>query len=331
MRILAVTALSLMLANCGGAPQNSSQPAADNATASPQPAAGEQAAGAGFDIKRVPISSAEMGEFPYFSLPEGYSSQGYGKFNKDFARFPFWVNGQAVWVEGQFYGTSFIPVGDKDMSEYEVKRNFESAITGLGGVKLSEGKIPGDTIKAWGDEITMGFIDGIGDIYNDAVTTYVIRRDDGNVWVHLTTNSSQAHYIVGKEKGFKQTVSLLPADKLKQAIDRDGKVSVEVNFATDASEILPGSRPQIGAIAKLLKENSTLRLAINGHTDGTGDGARNLALSQRRAASVALALVDAGVADDRLTTAGFGSKQPVSNNDSEDGKARNRRVELVRL
>jgi outer membrane protein OmpA-like peptidoglycan-associated protein len=331
MRILAVTALVLMLAGCDRGRQDSSQPVQDNATASPEPAAGRQVADAAFDIESVPMSTKEMGAFPFFSIPEGYSSQGYGKFNKDFARFPFWVNDQAVWVEGQFYGTSFIPVGDKDMSEFEVKRNFESAITQLGGVKLSEGKIPGDAIKAWGDEITMGFIDGLGDIYNNAVTTYVIRREDGNVWVHLTTNNAQAHYIVGKEKSFKQTATLLPADKLKQAIDRDGKVVVEVNFATDASEILPGSRPQLDAIAVLLRNNSVMRLAINGHTDGTGDAARNQALSARRAASVKQSLVDAGIADGRLTAAGLGSSQPVAGNDSEDGKARNRRVELVRL
>ncbi len=335
MRAIGLIALSLLVTACGG---GSNGPEADDGVgtiaapngAAPAEVDGE-AATADFSIEQVAISNVPLGEFPYFSLPEGYTNERRGSFTKDFARFPFWVKGAPVWVEGKFYGSGFVPVKDKEMSEFEVAKNFESVIAQLGGVKLSEEKIPSDIVRGWGDEITSGFLDGLGDVYNAPATTYVIRRADGNVWVHLVTNNAQGWYIVGREEGFGQSASLLPAAELKEAIDRDGKAIVQVNFATDESNILPDSRPQIDAIMTVLKGDPKLRLAINGHTDDTGDAAHNRSLSERRAASVRQALLDAGIAGDRLTARGFGSSVPIAGNDSDEGKARNRRVELVRL
>lgn len=285
----------------------------------------------GFDIISVPVSDAPLGDFPYFSLPDGYTSERRDSFTKDFARFPFWVQGAPVWVEGKFFGASFVPVKGKEMSEFEVKKNFESVITQLGGVKLSEEKIPYDTVKGWGEEITMGFLAGLGDVYNVPATTFVLRRDGGNVWVHLVTNSAQGWYIVGQEKAFEQSASLLPASSLKDAIDKRGKAVVHVNFATDASEILPASQPQVDAIAALLKQENGLRLAINGHTDDTGSIDRNRKLSEERANAVRAALISSGIDADRLTAKGFGSTSPMASNGTAEGKAKNRRVELVKL
>lgn len=336
MRIGILIALSLVLTACGGTSEDQSRdkislgsPVSDELAA--DDGAAREEGSVPFDIDKIAVSNAALGAFPYFSLPDGYTNERRGKFTKDFARFPFWVEGKPVWVEGKFYGTSFTPVRGKEMSQFEVKKNFESVISQLGGVQLSEEKIPSDTIRSWGDEITSGFLDGLGDVYNAPATTYVIRRDDGNIWVHLVTNSAQGWYIVGREQGFEQTASILSADALKEAIDRDGKATVQVNFATDASEILPASKPQIDAIATMLKEQPNLRLAVNGHTDNTGNAGHNQRLSEQRAASVKLALVALGVEAGRLTSKGFGSTEPVADNGSEEGKARNRRVELVRL
>lgn len=270
----------------------------------------------GFDIESIPVSDAPLGDFPYFSLPDGYTSERRDSFTKDFARFPFWVKGAPVWVEGKFFGATFVPVEGKEMSEFEVKKNFESMITQLGGVKLSEERIPYDTVKSWGEEITMGFLAGLGDVYNVPATTFVLRRDGGNVWVHLVTNSAQGWYIVGQEKAFEQGASLLPASSLKDAIDKHGKAVVHVNFATNASAILPASQPQVDAIAALLKQEGSLKLAINGHTDNSGSIERNRKLSEERAAAVRAALITSGI---------------DAKNDTADGKAKNRRVELVKL
>ena len=93
------------------------------------------------------------------------------------------------------------------------------------------------------------------------------------------------------------------------------------------SLLLAGVLP---ALLGALKANPDWKVSIEGHTDSTGNAAHNLDLSQRRAASVKIALVAAGIAADRLTTAGFGQTKPVASNDSAIGRAQNRRVEVVR-
>jgi len=79
------------------------------------------------------------------------------------------------------------------------------------------------------------------------------------------------------------------------------------------------------------RENSKLRLQVVGHTDSTGGDAHNKDLSSRRAASVMRALTQAGIAADRFTSRGAGASEPVAPNDNEAGRAKNRRVELVKM
>jgi OOP family OmpA-OmpF porin len=83
-------------------------------------------------------------------------------------------------------------------------------------------------------------------------------------------------------------------------------------------------------IAIMMKAAPTLKLHVEGHTDNVGDAASNKRLSEARAKSVMDAIVQAGVAAERLEAAGFGQERPVADNRSEEGRARNRRVELVK-
>lgn len=333
MGVAAVMALTL-LAGCkkDGATASLKDAAAaalENASgkAGTENAAAEQAGE--FDISTVPLSNVPLGDFPYISLPPGYVSNGQPE-TKKIARFPFWVKGQAHWVEGRFYLVNIYPGKEGDYNPYELRRNLEALITQMGGVKVSEEKIPYDTIKSWGDEIAMGFLTGLGDIYNVPANTYLVRRDDGNIWIHFAQDTAQGGLIVGQEKAFVATAILLPASELKKQLDAAGKVSLQVNFATDKTEILPDSLPQIEQVVQLLKDDPALKLAVNGHTDSSGDAAHNRTLSEGRAASVVAALAARGIDGSRLHAAGFGDSQPVADNDTPEGKAKNRRVELVR-
>ncbi len=103
-----------------------------------------------------------------------------------------------------------------------------------------------------------------------------------------------------------------------------------IRFALDSAVIQSESYPILVEIADVLKADAALRLAIEGHTDATGAADHNQTLSEQRAASVKTSLVKKGVDEGRLTTAGFGPAKPVADNDSELGRAQNRRVELVR-
>jgi outer membrane protein OmpA-like peptidoglycan-associated protein len=105
-----------------------------------------------------------------------------------------------------------------------------------------------------------------------------------------------------------------------------------IHFDVDSAVIQARSEPVIAEIAQIMRENSGWRFQIEGHTDSDGGAAYNLALSQRRAQAVADDLVKRyGIARNRLTAKGYGLTRPVASNATDQGKALNRRVELVRL
>jgi outer membrane protein OmpA-like peptidoglycan-associated protein len=102
-------------------------------------------------------------------------------------------------------------------------------------------------------------------------------------------------------------------------------------FDTDSDRIKPESAPVIRLIAKGLEANPSLNVLIEGHTDSTGDAGHNLDLSKRRAEALKAVLAAQFKIDaSRLTTAGLGATKPVDTNDTPQGRAQNRRVELVK-
>ena len=104
-----------------------------------------------------------------------------------------------------------------------------------------------------------------------------------------------------------------------------------IYFETGKSDLKPESEPAIAEMAKLLKDDAALKLYVVGHTDNAGALDGNMKLSQDRAAAVKAYLVQTfGVGAARLTTAGFGDTKPVAPNTTDDGRAQNRRVELVK-
>ncbi|MGD8305821.1 MAG: OmpA family protein [Ignavibacteria bacterium] len=112
----------------------------------------------------------------------------------------------------------------------------------------------------------------------------------------------------------------------------DGKiVTTGIRFDVNKASIKPESMGVINEIANLMNENPNIRLSVQGHTDSDGDDDSNQLLSEARAKSVKNALVELGIDESRLETKGFGEKNPVSDNTSPEGKAKNRRVEFVKL
>jgi outer membrane protein OmpA-like peptidoglycan-associated protein len=104
-----------------------------------------------------------------------------------------------------------------------------------------------------------------------------------------------------------------------------------IYFDIASAELLAGSEPTLTAVASSLKTNPEWTVVIEGHTDNTGGDADNQSLSERRAEAVRLALVDRfAVPKERLSAAGFGETRPLESNDTVEGRARNRRVELSR-
>ena len=123
------------------------------------------------------------------------------------------------------------------------------------------------------------------------------------------------------------------AAAIEESLAKSGRVDVySIYFAFNSDEIREESEPTLQEIAEVLRRHPDWKLAIEGHTDNIATDAYNLQLSQRRSAAVKTALVSKrGVAGTRLTTAGFGESRPKGTNDTVEGRARNRRVELVKL
>lgn len=122
-----------------------------------------------------------------------------------------------------------------------------------------------------------------------------------------------------------------PEDKEGDAALRHGAIFIteNVTFRTGSAEILPESYGMLDDIATLLRRNREIQLVrIEGHTDNVGAAQMNLDLSQDRAHSVRTYLIEAGISADRLEAVGFGESRPIADNDTEEGRATNRRVEF---
>jgi outer membrane protein OmpA-like peptidoglycan-associated protein len=119
---------------------------------------------------------------------------------------------------------------------------------------------------------------------------------------------------------------------MKKELDESGHIAVYgIHFDFDKAHLKTGSEKVLSEIVKLMVQNSGLRVEIQGHTDSTGNREYNLKLSERRAQTVKSYLMLYGVAEDRITVRGYGPDVPVASNDTEEGKALNRRVELKKL
>jgi outer membrane protein OmpA-like peptidoglycan-associated protein len=289
------------------------------------------AADRSFNLNSVQISTAQLGDFPYFGLPAGYEFRT-RPVSRDQDRFPFWVGDRVEWVEGRLWVNAIRTEKGKQFSPFELEKNIDAVITTAGGVKVFEGKLPREMRTSLQAE---SFREPMSNIFHDAYSrptrTYLLRRNDKNIWVYLNAASAMSHLVVVETSPFEVTASLLPATDMKRQLDATGKVSLQVNFATDKTDILPESQPQIEQVVQLLRDDPALKLSVNGHTDTSGTAAHNQQLSEGRAQSVVAALIAKGINASRLIAKGFGQNAPIADNSTEEGRAKNRRVELVKM
>ena len=161
-----------------------------------------------------------------------------------------------------------------------------------------------------------------------------VRVDGRLVWVHLSGtgkpiggNWASYKLVVLQEDAAAQVVS---ARHMLDALAQAGFIALYIPFDTAKWDIKPDGQSVVREIAGLLQAQPTLKVSIEGHTDNVGTPAANKTLSENRARSVMQAVVAQGIAPERLSSAGHGQEKPVADNRSEEGRAKNRRVELVK-
>ena len=226
----------------------------------------------------------------------------------DFGSHTFRAGKKEVVVEGRYTEIMYYKnEGAKAPSPLQVHRNFENAIKKIGG--------------------TVQQNEGDGDVYLS------LNKDGAEVWVHLSMNIAEQYWLAMVEKGAMKQEIEADAAALGAGIKAEGRIAVYgIQFDTGKSEIKPASEPALVEIAKLLKAQPTLKLHVVGHTDNVANLDLNLKLSRARAEAVTHALSTRhGIAAIRLTAHGVGPVAPVASNDAEAGRAKNRRVELVKL
>ena len=165
----------------------------------------------------------------------------------------------------------------------------------------------------------------------DLPDRYVTAHQGAN-WVGVVSHEmtgSCAYDVVGIVTG--AMTQEMSAAAWADEIGKTGRVAVYgIEFDTAKATLQPAATPVLEQVLALMNAQPTWTLAIEGHTDSTGTKAGNQALSQQRAQAVVAWLCAHGVAATRVSASGFGDTKPVADNGTEDGRARNRRVELVK-
>jgi OmpA-OmpF porin, OOP family len=119
-----------------------------------------------------------------------------------------------------------------------------------------------------------------------------------------------------------------PAKPKKEVVEAVEFAAKNVFFDSNKDVIKKESYDDLDNVVALLNENATYNLSVEGHTDNSGDAAKNQSLSERRAAAVKAYLIKKGISASRLSTKGYGADQPVADNETPEGRAENRRVEF---
>ena len=212
-------------------------------------------------------------------------------------------------VEGHLYQLGYYRKNDAPQtSALQIVRNHQNAVKAIGGQVLDDEKG--------------------GNYYN---TTLRFSKDGKEVWVLVEARDDNYALTIVECQAMNQDVAI-DAAAMATGLDSNGSIALYgIYFDTAKSDLKPESEPTLAEMAKLLNSKPALKVFIVGHTDMVGDPAANLRLSVARAQSVVAALVAKGIPATRMTPFGNGSYAPVASNKTEEGRAKNRRVELVEL
>jgi outer membrane protein OmpA-like peptidoglycan-associated protein len=244
-------------------------------------------------------------DYPLLGHMPGYTAGEPTRHNFDKADFTVQQGDDTptVTVEGARYDISYTFDGDAPASDLAIQQNYRDALKTLGAQIL--------------------FAD-------DSDTTARLEHDGKTVWIKISSQETEVDLTAVEEKPFAASIQPPTASAMKAALDTDGRVALYVNFDFNKATLKPDARPVLDQVVALMKGDPALKLEVDGYTDNVGDHDYNVKLSRDRAAAVVAALAAAGVDQARLSAGGYGPDKPIADNATAEGRAKNRRVELVK-
>jgi OOP family OmpA-OmpF porin len=296
----------------------------------PAPAA-SAAASDGVDLGQIALIDKPLPPFPFVDYPDKVVKEKQQTKASEFDQLHLIVGNRIEPVEGRFRRIAF-ELADAGISRFQAQRDYAKAATDMGGVKVNTSKPKDEAFQKVNGPYTDAMAKTL-DYPNEnfSYDSYVFPTASGRKWMLIMASENSLRVTTIEEKQTASVVKMVTAAVMKSELDSKGRVALYINFDTDKAAIRADGKPAVDEIAALLKKESALRLSVEGHTDNVGDKARNLALSRERAQAVVQALVGDGIDGARLVAAGHGSDKPLADNGSDEGRAKNRRVELVKL
>jgi OmpA-OmpF porin, OOP family len=261
-------------------------------------------------------AESEFKDTPYFSGMPSYEV--WSADDKEFDQYKFCDGKKPVTIEGKLWKREYgLKNEGKEASGLQIIRNYSNAIKNMGGTILIEGTR--EAIEAVCPE---------GEGYARQVNGRVAKGGK-ELWVEIGYHEYNGTYLITvlEKEAMKQDVT---ASDMFDALNREGHIALYINFDTGKSTIKPESKPIIDQIVQMMKSNPDLKISVEGHTDNVGNPKSNKTLSDDRAKSVVAAIIAQGIDAKRLSAAGYGQDKPIADNRTEEGKAKNRRVELVK-
>jgi len=301
------------------------------------PAATEKIATDGLNWDEIP-ELKKIGNFPFVTAPEGLKisdeKEGLSEFF-DFETMQNYTGSSIYESEGKLGILNFEGDQGKDFNKKLFYKSVFDYFDKIGAKKIYQGEFPENESERakleknlWnGKHRTTGLMRES----DSPFTVYAFKNNGKKYIANIQSNTAQGNIFIMELKEFEQTIEKYSAAQMKNDIDKTGKAVLHINFDTDKAVLKPDGEKVVEEILALLKADSNLKLSIEGHTDNSGSSDRNQTLSTERASTVMNVLVAKGIDAKRLKAKGFGSSKPIKANNSEEEKAENRRVELVKI
>jgi len=236
-------------------------------------------------------------DHPMFNRISGFYISDYVA--EDFGTHEFYYeNDQYVNVEGK--KTYIYYECDCEDAPLKIIRNFSNAAKKIGGKSFE---------------------------YTDHTATIFVKEGNKETWVEVWA-TPETYSLTIIEKG--EVEQEITANAILKELNETGKAILYINFDSGKSTIKKESLPVVEQIIEMMNLAGDILISVEGHTDSDGSNEANLKLSDARAKAVVDAIVKGGINKSRLTSKGFGEEKPIADNITEEGKAKNRRVELIK-